>query len=436
MKRILFTMLLLPLLAHAQTIAQKADELLTAYSIQEKFSGNVLIAKGDEILFEKAYGYADKKAQQPNTPATEFRVGSLTKMFTSTLVMQLAAAHRLSLTDPVSNYVPGIVNGEKIQLVHLLSHTSGIRGSTAPPAPTSLEASVTQFKSEAAAFDPGSRFEYNNFNYILLSYIAQKVAGVPFAQLLQSRVLHKAGMLHSGLDEKDRRSGVRAKGYVTNPETVQWEETAGDDVAIASGAGALYTTTGDLFRWSKALRISGVLADSSLAKARKPLLNNYGLGWMSSEENGKTQIGHTGSIPGFIANFMLFPKDSITIVLLSNYGNTDGRGLSQDLKAVVFGKPYKLPVKKKAVVLSAAVINRYVGEYQLPNGFGITISVDGDKLFALAQGDQQKIELTPENEKKFYLKGPETEVEFIEEDQAVKYMFVNMQGGQKLTKVK
>jgi uncharacterized protein YneR len=132
---------------------------------------------------------------------------------------------------------------------------------------------------------------------------------------------------------------------------------------------------------------------------------------------------------------MKFPDQDVTIILLSNYEDVDGRRLSQDLAAVTFGEAYNLPVEKREVKLSDNVLNRYVGEYTLPNGFSIAVSTENNKLFALAQGDQQKIELTPESETKFYLKGPETAIEFIEESGTVKYMFVDLQGGQKLTKV-
>ena len=159
------------------------------------------------------------------------------------------------------------------------------------------------------------------------------------------------------------------------------------------------------------------------------------MGWMTTDAFGRKQIGHTGSIPGFIANFMKFPDQDVTIILLSNYEDVDGRRLSQDLAAVTFGEAYNLPVEKREVKLSDNVLNRYVGEYTLPNGFSIAVSTENNKLFALAQGDQQKIELTPESETKFYLKGPETAIEFIEESGTVKYMFVDLQGGQKLTKV-
>jgi CubicO group peptidase (beta-lactamase class C family) len=435
MKYILLSLLMLPLLANAQPIAQKADELLTAYSDQHKFSGNVLIAKDGKIIFEKSYGYADIAAKKPNTAVTEFRIGSLTKMFTSTAILQLAEAGKLSLTDPVNKFVPGFAYGDAVKIINLLSHTSGIKGITASPEPTSLKESVGRFQYQPLAFTPGTQFEYNNFNYILLSFIAEKVSGVSFPRLLQSGVLARAGMNHSGVDSKNRASANKAHGYTTNPATAEWVEPNEGNVAIASGAGGLYSTTQDLFKWSEAITKHSVLQDSLLAVALRPIQNNYGLGWMTTDAFGHRQIGHTGSIPGFIANFMKFPEEDATIIILSNYQDVDGRQISKDLAAITFGEAYNLPVVKKEVTLSDDVLNRYVGEYKLANGFSIAVSTESNKLFALAQGDQEKVELTPESENKFFLKGPETAIEFITENGTVKYMFVNIQGGQKLTKV-
>ena len=157
---------------------------------------------------------------------------------------------------------------------------------------------------------------------------------------------------------------------------------------------------------------------------------------MNSQSKGRSYVGHTGSIPGFIASFMKFPPEDVTIILLSNYQDVNGRQLCEDLIAVVFDEPYSLPVKKSVVAIPGETLQKYVGEYRLPNGFSVTISVEDNKLYALAKGDAQKIELTPESQTKFFLKGPETEIEFLLESNVVKYMFVNMQGGQKFEKVK
>lgn len=151
--------MLLPLLyLHAQTTAEKAATFLTAYTNQHKFSGAVLIAKNDSIIFNKAYGFADIKNQKLNTSATEFRAGSLTKMFTSGLILQLAQEGKVSLTDVVSKYIPAATWANNITIKNLLSHTSGIHGKT-PAMASSMEEMVEGFKPDTTVFYP-----INNLN--------------------------------------------------------------------------------------------------------------------------------------------------------------------------------------------------------------------------------------------------------------------------------
>lgn len=408
---------------------------MTAYANQHKFSGNVLIAQKGEILFQKAYGYANLAQQRPNTLETEFRVGSLTKMFTSTAILQLMEAGKLSLTDPIKKFLPDFPDGDKIQIQHLLSHTSGIRGYTAAPPPTNLEESISHFQFDVLGFTPGTQFEYNNYNYLVLSSIIEQLAGKKLPEVLQQQIFAKAALPHSGLDYAARKSADKAEGYMSNPAQPEWEQADDSRVAIASGAGALYTTIGDLYQWSKAISTEKILPKAALNQAWTVVQGNYGLGWIVNDVNGKKEVGHTGSIEGFIAALMYYPVEDITIVFLSNYGGTNGQQVVEDLRAVTFGEPYSLPQQKQEIALSEAILNRYVGTYQLNEHFSITVSVEKDKLYALAPGDAEKTELTAEAENKFFIKGPEIEVEFILENEQVKYMFINMHGGQKLTKV-
>ncbi|WP_423149354.1 serine hydrolase [Rubrolithibacter danxiaensis] len=434
MKKIILLIILLPFLSNAQTIQQKADELLTAYTTQHKFSGDVLIAEKGEIVFRKAYGYADIENKKPNTLETEFRAGSLTKMFTSTVILQLVEQSKIALTDPVSKYIPDFTNGDKITIKNLLSHTSGIKGSISPGA-TNLKELISGFKSEPLAFTPGERFEYNNFNYMLLSYIAQKVTGVEYTKLLKDRIFNKIGMTHSGLDFEQRKSENKAIGYLTNPETTLWEKAQSqNDVALATGAGALYTTVGDLYKWSEAISKHTLLKESTYQLAFTPVQADYGLGWIVSNKLGHPKIGHTGSIEGFIADFIKFPKEDITIIYLSNFRDLDGKQLEDNLTALVFNQPYKIPVQKKEISLSKEILERYAGTYQLNENVKMVVTVENGKLWVLAPGGD-KVELTAEAINKFYLKGPETEIKFMEEDGKIKSMFIDMQGGQKFTKL-
>ena len=168
--------ILLPFLSKSQDIAAKADELLTAYHKQGKFTGTVLIAKEGRILFEKGYGFADLDNQVANTPTTEFRIGSLSKPFTATLILQLQEKGKLNIKDPVQKYIPGYPKGDSITIEHLLNHTSGIKSLTSMKEyyekwmaqPATLDQTIEHFKNEPLNFTPGSRFEYSNSNYILL----------------------------------------------------------------------------------------------------------------------------------------------------------------------------------------------------------------------------------------------------------------------------
>jgi CubicO group peptidase (beta-lactamase class C family) len=356
-------------------------------------------------------------------------------MFTATAILQLAEAGRLSLTDPVAKFISGFPNGDKIQVVHLLSHSSGIKGGVDPSALTTLAVAAEGYKTTELAFEPGERHEYNNYNYILLSYIAEKVSGQRLPQLLQARIFDKVGMKQTGLDVNERPSAHKTMGYKSSRGTGEWEPMTSDNVALASGAGALYTTVGDLYKWSQAVSVATVLPAAVYQKAFTPVKGDYGLGWMVNNHKGRTGVGHTGSIEGYIAYFMKYPKEDITLIFLSNFRDTKGQQLANDLTAVVFGEPYSLPKEKKVVVLGPEVLQQYVGAYQLSEGFRITVSVEDNKLYALAPGDKEPVELTPESETKFFLKGPEIEVEFLKEEGKVQYMLIKMGGGKKLVKV-
>ena len=421
--------------AQAQPIEKKADELLQTYTQQNKFSGSVLIAVGGRVVFNKGYGYADRDARLPVTTETEFRAGSLTKMFTSSLILKLVQEQKIKFSDPVSKYVPGLAGGEKITIKNLLSHTSGIHGST-PPSAASLTEMVEGFNADTLAYKPGEKFEYNNFNYFLLSYIAEKVTGTPYPVLLKNKVLTPAGMDQSGLDFEGRTSAHKALGYVTNPNTEQWVQTdSKEHVELASGAGALYTTTGDLWKWAQATSKEQLLSKELYRDAFTPVQPGYGLGWIVGEDYGHFKIGHTGSIPGFIADFIMFPKDSITIIFLSNYQDLDGRQLEKDLTALVFGKPYELPKQKKEIVLAEDSLKSYVGIYEQAPNMQMNVLIENGKLKVIAPGGD-KVELTAEAPDKFFLKGPEIEIKFLRENGAVVSMFVNMQGGQTFKKIK
>jgi CubicO group peptidase (beta-lactamase class C family) len=425
-KLILLSVLAMPVLATAQSIAQKADELLSLYTKQNQFAGNVLIAEKNKIIFEKAYGYADAANKRMNTLQTEFRAGSLTKMFTSVLILQLAEAGKLKLTDPVSKYAPNINGGDKITIKNLLSHTSGIAGNT-PKDASNARQLVEGFKNDKTMFEPGTRFEYNNFNFVLLSYIAEKITGISYPQLMQQRVFAKAGMTHSGIDNSGRKSADVALGHTLDQKSKQLVTMGTANVSAASGAGAMYTTVGDLYKFYLALKQNKVLFAKSKLLALTPVQVGYGLGWMINNNDKHYKIGHTGSIEGFRADFMMFPKEDKIVVFLSNLLPPTESHVERALTAITFNEPYQIETAKKEIILPPEMLAKYIGTYTSDGG-NMVVSVNDGKLLVLAPGGDTA-ELSAMGDNKFFVKGPEILVVFKEDNSKVNAMDVDIRGG-------
>ena len=413
--------ILLPFLSESQDIAAKADELLTAYHKQGKFTGTVLIAKEGRILFEKGYGFADLDNQVANTPTTEFRIGSLSKPFTATLILQLQERGKLNIKDPVQNYIPGYPEGDSITIEHLLNHTSGIKSLTSMKEyyekwmaqPATLDQTIEHFKNEPLNFTPGSRFEYSNSNYILLSRIAEKASGLSFSTLLQTSIIQKLKLRQSGLDQNDRLSKTKAIGYATTP-TDSFAVARYNDMSVLSGAGALYSTARDLYAWDRAWAGTELLSETSKKLMFTPAHKNYGLCWEIEQVNGRTIISHSGSIDGYLSNYMRFPDQDVCIIFLANYFQSKGPQISKALTAIVFNEPYQVPKEKKAITLDPAVYQLYTGQYQMENGPSLTIVFEEGKLKGKL-GKQPYFEMLPEAETSFFIKGMDGDVVFVKD---------------------
>lgn len=418
MKKILFFAALLPFLGGAQDIASRADELLSAYHKQGKFSGTVLLAKGGKVLFEKGYGFADREARVANTAATEFRIGSLSKPFTAILILQLQERGLLSVKDPVGKFVPGYPKGDSILVENLLNHTSGIRSITSMKEyyaqwisePATLQQTVDRFKGEPLSFSPGARFEYSNSNYILLSYIAERVSGRTFAQLVNEGIVQKLGLKATGLDRNNRSSRHKALGYAATPQS-EFAPARFNDMSVMAGAGSLYASARDLYTLDRALYGTTLLSEASRRSMFTPGKAPYGLGWEISERGGRREVSHSGSIDGFKSNYIRFPEEDACIIFLSNYFDSKGPQICKALTALLFGEPYELPKERKVITLPTEVLERYAGQYGMEGGPVLTIAVEEGKLVGKL-GKQPPFAMLPESETQFFVKGVDADVEF------------------------
>ena len=176
---------------------------------------------------------------------------------------------------------------------------------------------MSLFENKELGFDPGTKFEYSNSNYILLGYIIEKLTGKKYEQVVRDNILMPAGMVHSGFDYVHLQSTNKATGYYSIHDD-DFDLAPVSDSTVTFAAGALYSTAGDMYKWHKALLSYSLLPKEWQEKAFTPFKGNYGYGWMISTHDSKRHIGHTGGVPGFYTYEMRIPEDDVCVLLFQN----------------------------------------------------------------------------------------------------------------------
>ncbi len=303
----------------------KLDALIDAYAKLYKFNGSALVAKNGIILLNKGYGYRNATDKVANNEQTIFQLGSVTKQFTSAVILKLQEEKKLSVSDKLSKYFPGYPKGDSITIEQLLTHTSGIYNYTNDEKfmanevtkPANREMMMALFRDKPLDFSPGTSWSYSNSGYSLLGYIIEAVTKKPYEQAVRKYIFTPLKMTHSGFDFTHLKSSEKAIGYFKLNDKEK-EEAPIVDSSVSFSAGAIYSTAGDLYLWHKALEKNTILSREQQEKAYTPVKNRYGYGWSIDSIEGKRRVSHGGGIHGFITNIARVPEDDICIVLLSN----------------------------------------------------------------------------------------------------------------------
>jgi len=397
------------------------DAYLRALSRQGGFSGAALVARDGTVLLSQGYRQANREWKTANTPWTKFRVGSITKQFTAAAILLLQERGQLSVQDPIGKYLTDCPEAWKgVTIRHLLSHTSGITDQTiiTDPAqrivPPTLDAMAAHGKDIPLQFAPGANWAYSNAGYILLGYLVEKVSGQSYGEFLQQNIFTPLGMTSTGYDDGRQLIKGRAAPYVCKGITVLNAGNA--DTNVAHAAGALYSTTKDLFRWEQALFGGKVLSPASLQAMTTEVAGGYGYGQSIGQLFKRPVISHIGRINGYVGYLGYFPHERVTIILLLNYdiGLVEIENLSRDMAAICFGEKYQRPAAK-VVAVDPMLLDAYAGTYELVPDYRITVTRQGDHLFARANG-QRKVELFPTAPAAFFLKGIDTRIIFTKDD--------------------
>jgi len=385
--------LLLPVLLFtqtlpAQTTAEKLEEFFEAANKAKLLNGVVLVARHDSLLFSKGYGWRNYENRIPHDTNSIFRIGSVTKPFTATVILYLQEHNKLKLTDKVSKYFPQYKYGGKITIKNLLTHTSGIIEYSEQDGffqelaykPYTQHDFWKFISDKSLYFEPDAEYSYSNSNYFILGYIIEKVTGKPYEQNVREIIFNKAGMTHSGFDWTYLLSPYKTVGYDILNDTVHKRSRIADSSA-AYAAGGIYTTSGDMYRWYKALMNNTIISRQSLEQAFTPYKEDYGYGWNIRQWVKGRLIGHKGGIMGFQALFTQAPEENACIIAFSNdYSISEDP--EKDLNFVdiaclriMDGISANYYIPRVPVKSDAATLSQYTGTYKMDSTVSFIIDV-------------------------------------------------------------
>jgi D-alanyl-D-alanine carboxypeptidase len=292
-----------------------------------KFSGVWLWAKNGQVITSGAQGKADRERGIDSTLNTQFRIGSMNKMFTAVATLQLVERGKLSLDDTIGKILPDYPNtnvASKVKVRHLLSHTGGTGDIFGPEFEAhrlelkTLQDYVKLYGERDLQFEPGTKWEYSNYGFLLLGVLIEKVSGKSYYDFVAENIYQVAGMTNCGSEPESVAVPNRSKGYmrdqfqmVSNDSTLPWRGTS---------AGGGYTTAADLMAFAGALMSNKLLKAETLAEATRPQFTtgDYGFGFQLGRPDESRTYGHGGGAPGMNAILRVYPESSQSVIVLCN----------------------------------------------------------------------------------------------------------------------
>jgi len=382
----------------------KLDAYFDTLGQYNKFMGSVAIAQNGHLIYNRTMGFANIEEKQKANENTKYRIGSISKTFTATLIFKAIDEKKLSLDQTIQKFFPDIKSLDKITIAHLLYHRSGIHDFTDDQeeflkwhtqAKTEKEM-LAMISKGGIDFEPGTKSDYSNSNYLLLSYILEKTFKMPYAQILDKYIVKPLALKNTYLGKKINSKNNEASSYHFEGNWKLADET---DISIPLGAGGIVSTPIDLVKFNTALFGGKVISQKSLAQM-KTVNGKYGMGISAIPFYDKAGFGHSGSIDGFSATFSYFSDGDIAYALTSNGSNFNNNSISLAVLSAVFSKNFSIP-DFKTVEQSTADLDKYLGTYAstaIP--IKITITKENTTLIARATG-QPAIKLTSKGNHEF-----------------------------------
>jgi CubicO group peptidase (beta-lactamase class C family) len=354
--KVLYSVLLIGLLIASPAFAaddrEKLAQVVSKLVMREIDEGRgvgitVAVARGDELIHHKGYGLIDIENEVPASEKSVYRIGSITKMFTAVAILLLREDGKLKLEDPLSKFIPDYPSGDKITLLHLLNHTSGIVSFTDLPEhregmrkDLKHEEVLALFKDKEMQFQPGEKYRYCNSGYYLLGMVIEIASEKKYEEFLKERIFEPLEMKAIVYDRHGKIIPHRAQGYTL------WGKRKYNAPFVSMNqpfaAGSLASTAEDMVLWQRGLVNNSLLKPESYQAMIAPgELNNgkktkYGLGCVVDKIAEHAVVRHGGGIPGFITDHAYFPESDLTVVVLTNTNRVVPRSIVNKIALSVF----------------------------------------------------------------------------------------------------
>ncbi|RTL14112.1 MAG: class A beta-lactamase-related serine hydrolase [Flavobacteriaceae bacterium] len=449
MKKLLLFVFAFSSFAFAQDKFTRIDSLLNYLYENNKFMGSLTIREGENVVFNKAYGFADVEKKMKADRLTRYKIGSISKTFTAVMVMQLIEEKKLTLQTKLNRFYPKIPNAEKISIYDLLHHRTGIVDYVNQDA--SFHASLDKKHSKEdilkvitsyePLFEPGSKYQYSNSNFFILGCIIEKLTKKSYAENLQNRIVKKAE-----LGTYENKTEMTAKGAVTNklfvPTTyykeeatntankesysyyfdgTNWVKSLENHNSIPFASGGITSTTADLTKFIYAL-FNGKLVNQASLDQMKEIKEGYGKALIQFPFGERRFYGHGGRIENFSSMLGYYPTEKLSFSLISNGDNFVQNDIIIGILSIYYKMPFPFP---QFIKMDKAELAKFTGTYaskDLP--IKITVSEKNGELSAQATG-QGAFPLTFKEETTFVFAAAGIEMVFGDKS------FVLIQGGMK-----
>ena len=418
--------------------AKQINSFVNDLYTYNKMMGSIAIMEKGEMVYQKSVGFSDVNAKKKISSDTRFRVGSITKTFTSTMIFQLIDEGKITLNSSLSTFFPNVKNADTITLSHLLSHRSGIANFTNEE---SYETYMYTGKSDKeilsiieklpSNFKPGEHSNYSNSNYWLLGHIIETVTKDSYANQLSKRITTKLGLKNTYYGSTIASSQKEAHSYTlgkdSKPNQANWIQSKETHMGIPHGAGAIVSNPSDLLTFITGLFENKLISENSL-KEMMTLDGDFARGLFVFPFYDEKAYGHEGAIDEFVNNLAYLPASKTAVVMMTNgLGDYSFNNIMVGVLSMWFEKPFEMPnLKEQPITLKAEEVKQYTGLFSNPQlPFKLNLEANGENLVATATG-QDPIILVPYSKTVFQFKPAGIVVEFPEKSFST---FTLKQGG-------